>query len=170
MNCAQCFHRECLIHHRRLTLRWSLSTLPELDPGRVEQRVKWWLELVFGALLPTVLLGPYLIGGLAGTLIAGAYQPSVLAEGPFLLMIGAVIGLIALWTALVLRLRGIVRRYLKIILFIGLVIGLVSAVNFASYMWRTRSTFDLQTWIVWILVLGGPMFIGARNGWLLLKR
>jgi hypothetical protein len=128
-------------------------------------------RIVLGPLLPTVFLLPLFLAisvGLVLSVIAGreassvgshsyAGTSSIVGLGVFLG--AAIIGLAALWTAVLFdstRPKTLKARWLIVT---GLVIGLVAAGKWVSHLALSGNHYGITTWAVWMALLGGPIVL-----------
>jgi hypothetical protein len=121
------------------------------------------------------MLLPLLFAGGLGTAIAlvttlvepGRSAPErwAVAGGLGLILawiLAAAVGVLALWLAALAEPPTALkhaphRRWLAV----GLLVGLVAAVRWLAVMAAHGHSYDALTWAVWLLLLGGPVVMGA---------
>jgi hypothetical protein len=147
-------------------------------------RVRLFVEIILGPLPATLLVLPFAMAGAAGTAFAAA---AILADraipfssrlmmlrGPGELMLwilSAVLGLSALWFAVLADEMEVPHRSrLRVVLILGLLVGIAAAVRWLFVMGRSGENYGRATWVTWIVLLLGPIVVGARHLFLLVTR
>ena len=75
---------------------------------------------------------------------------------------GATLGMATLW-AVVIEATDPPGPWFRAVLAIGLVLGVAAALAWFYTMATSRTTYDLQTWLVWVVILGAPVVIAVRH-------
>ena len=134
-----------------------------------------WLRVLPGPLPATVMLLPLLFAGGVGAaiaLIVGLMEPgrsatlrwaSVSASVITLAWVAAAgIGVLALWVSVLAEDAAALRRPpLRWWLVAGLGLGLLAAGWWLWTMGASNHDYDLRTWIVWLVMLAGPLVLGS---------
>jgi hypothetical protein len=134
-----------------------------------------WLRVLLGPLPATVLLLPLLFaGGLGSALavVAGLMEPGrsagerwtgVSAPGLMLAWVGAAgVGVLALWVAVLAEDPATLRQSsLRWWLVAGLGLGLLAAMWWLRIMGAGDHRYDARTWILWLVMLAGPVVLGS---------
>jgi hypothetical protein len=74
----------------------------------------------------------------------------------------AALGMASLW-ALVIEPEERPTAGLRVLLAAGLLVGIVAALTWLYVMGSGRTAYDAQTWLVWIVALGGPLIVAVRH-------
>ena len=138
-----------------------------------EERLGRWVRVLLGPLPATLLLLPMILAGALGaamSLGAALLTPSranaerwsdVTSTGLLIVwVIAAGAGLLALWI-LVLSDRAVSTRppLVRWALGTGLLLGILAASRWLWLMAASRAHYDLHTWVVWLLMLVGPIVL-----------
>jgi hypothetical protein len=143
-----------------------------------------WVRVLLGPLPATVVLLPMLFAGGVGATIAlvaglvapgssaGARWAAVMATGPILVwVVAAGVGVLALWAVVladspaVLR-QGPARWWLAA----GLVLGGLAAGRWLWVLAMGGHSYGPVTWVVWLVMLLGPLVLGTYYLGVLLSR
>jgi len=133
-----------------------------------------WLRILLGPLPATVLLLPLLFAGSLGVafaLVNSLFQPdhsaaerwADLHAATVLLgwVMAAGLGVGALWIAVLASPATLRRTRNRWWLVAGLLVGLLAAGRWLWLMASRGHSYDLLTWTVWLVLLGGPLLLGS---------
>ena len=139
------------------------------------------LEIILG-LPATVLLIPFAMAGATGAAFAAmailfdrsipssARLTMLRVPAEFILWtVGAMVGLSALWLAVLGELDVTHRPRLRLVLILGLLVGIVAALRWLFVMGQSSENYDRATWATWLGLLAGPIVVGTRHLLLLVK-
>ena len=142
-----------------------------------------WVRIIVGPLPATMLLLPLLFAGSLGVtfaLVNNLFQPdhsiserwANLRAATMLLswVTAAGLGVGALWVAVLVSPTTLKRSRNRWWLVAGLLGGLVAALRWLWLMASRGHNYDLLTWSVWIVLLGGPLVLGSHYLVQLLRR
>jgi cellobiose-specific phosphotransferase system component IIC len=134
-----------------------------------------WIRIIIGPLPATVLLLPLLFAGSLGVafaLVNSLFQPdhsaaerwANLRAATMLLawVTAAGLGVRALWVAVLASPATLKRSRNRWWLVAGLFVGLLAAVRWLWVMGSRNHNYDLLTWGVWFVVLGGLLILGSH--------
>ena len=141
-----------------------------------------WLtiaEIIFGPLMATVFLVPFLTAGAIGVgfaILATLTDPSQELSARFetvqpqLMLIawavGAVVGLVALWISSLRRGDASdYRKQTRLILVASLLLGEAAALRWFWVMVHLEPEYGVLTWATWLCLLLGPILVSARHIW-----
>jgi hypothetical protein len=143
-----------------------------------------WVRVLLGPLPATVLLVPLLFAGGLGTaigLLAVLVEPgysaagrwsTVTSAGVVLAWVAAAgVGVLALWVVVLAEppaalKQSPARRWLAV----GLLVGLLAAGRWLWTMVAGGHSYDAVTWVVWLVLLVGPLVLGSYYLVQLLRR
>jgi hypothetical protein len=120
------------------------------------------LEVAFG-LIPATLLLPFLLAGVLGTALA-VVASGVIDQSSVALIgcvVAGVIGVGALWAVV---LSDGALRYDRVNRFViagGLLLGIIAAARWLWVMGSSGHRYGSVTWIVWLLLLSGPLIVAS---------
>jgi hypothetical protein len=142
-----------------------------------------WIRIIIGPLPATVLLLPLLFGGSLGVafaLVNSLLEPDHSAAERWAdfraatMLLGWVtaagLGVGALWVAVLASPASMKRSRNRGWLIAGLFGGLVAAGRWLWLMGNRGHNYDLLTWSVWFVLLGGPLVLGSHYLVQLLRR
>ena len=137
------------------------------------------LEIILG-LPATVLLIPFAMAGATGAAFAAMailFDRSIPSPARLMMLrvpaelilwiLGAMVGLSALWLAVLGEIDVTHRPRLRLVLILGLLVGIVAALRWLFVM--GHENYDRATWATWIGLLVGPIAVGIRHLLLLVK-
>ena len=128
-----------------------------------ERRLRQTVEAVLGLAPATFVLLPFLfVGGLATAM-------AVIANGAvdrgsavlFGWILAGVLGIAALWVVVLGDGAGHVGRRSRLLLAIGLLLGMAAAVRWLWVMGTSVHRYGPATWAVWLVLLGGPLVVAS---------
>jgi hypothetical protein len=136
-------------------------------------------EIIFGPLLATVFLVPFLTAGAMGVgfaILATLAEPSQQLSARFktvqpqLMLIawavGAVVGVVALWVSILRREEeSDYHKQTRLILVACLLLGEVAALRRFWVMVHLEPAYGVLTWATWLCLLLGPILVSARQIW-----
>ncbi len=142
-----------------------------------------WIRIIVGPLPATVLLLPLLFAGSLGVafaLVNSLFQPDYSAAERWANLRAATIllgwvtaaglGVGALWVAVLASPATLKRSRNRGWLIVGLLCGLLAAGRWLWLMVSRSHNYDLLTWGVWFVLLGGPLVLGSHYLVQLLRR
>jgi hypothetical protein len=121
------------------------------------------MEVALGLVPATFLLLPLLLAGGLGTAIAalasGAIEPAIVILIGWVVI--GVLAIAALW--LVVLSDGAVNRgrRVRFVLAAGLLLGIAAAARWFWTMGTSSHRYGAATWLVWLLLLGGPVLVAS---------
>ena len=133
-------------------------------------RDAWIRTAEIVVLLPaTTVLAPLAAAGATGMMFAIAQdtrfgiRAELMLLGVLASLLAGVIGLVALWIAMMLRGERRLRRTgLRLALLVGIVAGIADAVFWIWTVGHQRGSVPGALWI-WILMLAGPIVVAVRH-------
>jgi hypothetical protein len=123
-----------------------------------------WIEFTFGALLPTIVFGPFLVIGLGALPFMAKGMGGFIVVLPSLIVAGVCLAALAsLWIVLLFGPNQVkehrhLRRVVATFILLGVLFGGFGTVFGAVMVWQANEAW---LWIPW-LVLVGPFIVGLR--------
>lgn len=150
---------------------------------RTRRSVAVVAEVVFGPLLPTLFLIPFLYAAVLGvgfsiaaaladtSQLVSAKLASVRSQLALVFWVfGAAAGVAALWAAVLRDEEQVDDPRVRLALLAGLGLGEIAALRWLWLMAHQEPAHGVQTWAVWLALLLGPSIIGARHAIALLRQ
>ena len=138
--------------------------MPEIQmPTPGQWRLRQVAELALGLVPATFLLLPFLLAGALGTAMATVASGALDWATGLLIgwVLAGVLGISALWVAVLSDGAARFSPGSRLVLGVGLLLGIAAAARWIWVMGTNGHRYGAATWIVWLVLLGGPLVIAS---------
>jgi hypothetical protein len=126
-------------------------------------RLRQVVEVALGLAPATFLLLPFLLAGAFGTAMATVAGGTL--DWATAVLVGwalaGVLGIVALWVAVIGDGGAGLRRGSRLTLAVGLLLGMAAAARWIWVMGTNVHRYGAATWTVWLVLLGGPFVVAG---------